>query len=68
MTIAVDMDTHIASNLLTIGQQAIMNNQTFAQYMSFVFTKDMVQSGQEANPGIFAGLNGADRTPVIKTS
>jgi len=33
-----------------------------------VFTKDMVQSGQEANPGIFAGLNGADRTPVVKTS
>ena len=68
MTIAIDMDTHLASNLLTVGQQGLMNNGIFAKYMGMVFVKDMTQSGQEANAGMFAAFNEANRTPVVKTS
>jgi hypothetical protein len=68
MTIAIDLDTHLASNLAAIAQQAVGNTQSFAHYANLAFTKDLMQSGQESNAGIFAGLNAADRTPVIKTA
>ncbi len=41
MTIAIDLDTHLASNLAAIAQQAIGNTQSFAHYANLAFTKDL---------------------------
>jgi hypothetical protein len=68
MTIAIDLDTHLASNLTALAQQGVANTNNFAHYANLAFTKDLMQSGQESNAGILAGLNAADRTPVIKTA
>ncbi len=68
MTIAIDLDTHLASNLAAYAQQAVANTNNFVHYANLAFTKDLMQSGQESNPGIFAGLSTSDRVPVVKTS
>ncbi|HTU24264.1 MAG TPA: hypothetical protein VMF30_02630 [Pirellulales bacterium] len=68
MSINLDLDTHLAANAVALAQQAVANTQNFAHYANLAFLRDLLQSGQSANPALFAGLNTADRIPVIKTS
>ncbi len=68
MTIAIDLDSHLATNLTAYAQQAVGNTNNFSHYANLAFTKDLMQSGQESNPALFAALNTSDRVPVVKTS
>ena len=40
MTIAIDLDTHLASNLTALGEQGVANTNNFAHYANLAFTKD----------------------------
>jgi hypothetical protein len=41
MTIAIDLDTHLASNLTALAQQGVANTNNFAHYANLAFTKDL---------------------------
>jgi hypothetical protein len=68
MTINLDLDTQLASNAVALAQQAVANTQNFAHLANLAFLRDLMQSGQSSNAAMFAALNAADRTPVIKTN
>lgn len=63
----IDAQEMLMSQLMTIGQQGVANNQVLAQFLPLAFTKDLMQGGQGETPQMLAGLNAADRTPVVKT-
>ena len=42
MTIAIDLDTHLASNLTALAQQGVANTNNFAHYANLAFTKDRI--------------------------
>ena len=68
MAINLDLDTQLASNAVALAQQAVANTQNFAHFANMAFLRDLMQSGQSANPALLAAINGADRTPVIQTN
>ena len=64
---APDLDAQLTGNLTVVAQQGVADNQRLSQFTQLAFTKDLMQSGQESNPGLMSAFNAADRTPVIKT-
>lgn len=62
----VDAQEMLISQLMTIGQQGVANNQVLATFLPLAFTKDLMQGGQGETGAILAGMNAADRTPVVK--
>jgi hypothetical protein len=65
-TVAVDLDSKLDANLAVIAQQGVADNERLAQHTLLAFQKDLFQGAQGEMGGILAGLNAADRTPVIK--
>ncbi len=63
---AVDMNEQLSSQLTVIAQQGVADNQRLAQHTLLAFQKDLFQGAQGESASIFAALNAADRTPVIK--
>lgn len=63
---AVDLNEQLTGNLTVIAAQGVADNQRMSQYMQLAFAKDLFQGGGGETPVMLAGLNAADRTPVIK--
>lgn len=63
---SVDMQEILTANLAAVTQQGTVDNQRMSQFTQLAFAKDLFQGGQGESGEIFAALNGADRTPVIK--
>lgn len=64
----VDLDSQLTGQLVVIAQQGVADNQRLAEHTLLAFQKDLFQGAQGEAPVVLAGLNAADRTPVIKTS
>ena len=63
---AVDMDAILASNLSVVAQQGVADNQRLSMHTQLAFQKDLFQGGQAETGVMLAGMNSADRTPVVK--
>lgn len=63
---AVDLNEQLTGQLTVIASQGVADNQRLAQNTLLAYQKDLFQGGQSENPGLFAALNAADRTPVVK--
>jgi len=63
---AVDLNEQLIGQLAVIGNQGVANNQTFAAYLPYAALQELHTGGQADTPAILAGMNAADRTPVIK--
>jgi len=63
---AVDLDSKLDANLAVVAQQGVADNQRLAMQTQLAFQKDLFQGGQGEIGALLAGLNAADRTPVIK--
>jgi hypothetical protein len=63
---AIDAQEMLLSQLMTVGQQGVANNQVLAQFLPLAFTKDLMQGGQGETGAMLAAMNAADRTPVVK--
>ena len=63
---AVDLDSKLDANLAVLAQQGVSDNQRLAMQTQLAFQKDLFQGAQGEMGAILAGLNAADRTPVIK--
>ena len=64
---AVDANEQLTAQLMTIAAQGVSNNQVVAHWLTLAFSKDLFQGGQGEAPVVLAGMNAADRTPVVKT-
>lgn len=62
----VDLDSKLDANLAVIAQQGVADNQRLAEHTLLSFQKDLFQGGQAETGVMLAGMNAADRTPVIK--
>lgn len=62
----VDLDSQLTGQLVVIAQQGVADNQRMAEHTLLSFQKDLFQGAQGEAPMVLAGLNSADRTPVIK--
>ena len=64
---AVDLDEQLKGQLAAIAAQSVADNQRLAQNTLLAYQKDLFQGAQGETGGILAGMNLADRTPVVKT-
>jgi len=62
----VDLNEQLTGQLATIANQGVADNQRLAQHTLLAFQKDLFQGGGGETPVQLAGLNAADRTPVVK--
>ncbi len=62
----VDLDSKLDANLAVIAQQGVADNQRLAEHTLLAFQKDLFQGGQAETGVMLAGMNAADRTPIIK--
>ncbi len=63
---AVDLNEQLIGQLAGILAQGVADNQRLAQNTLLSFQKDLFQGGQGEAASLFAALNSADRTPVVK--
>ena len=63
---AVDMNEQLSSQLSVIAQQGVADNQRLAEHTLLAFQKDLFQGAAGETGAMLAGINAADRTPVIK--
>lgn len=63
---AVDLNEQLTGQLTVIAQQGVMDSQRISQETELAFQKDIFQGGQGDSGLIMAGMNAADRTPVVK--
>lgn len=63
---AIDLNEQLSANLAVIAAQGVADNQRLAQHTLLAFQKDLFQGAQGDTPAILAGMNSADRTPVVK--
>ncbi len=62
----VDLDSMLAANLSVVAQQGVADNQRLSMHTQLAFQKDLFQGGQAETGVMLAGMNAADRTPVVK--
>ena len=62
----VGLDSKLDANLAVIAQQGVADNQRLAEHTLLAFQKDLFQGGQAETGVMLAGMNAADRTPIIK--
>ena len=62
----VDLDSMLAANLSVVAQQGVADNQRWSMHTQLAFQKDLFQGGQAETGVMLAGMNAADRTPVVK--
>lgn len=65
MTIAIDLDTHLASNLTALAQQGVANTNNFAHYANLAFTKAEPGSVHIVNQRKLRGVR-PPHSPVTK--
>ena len=65
---AVDLNEQLTGQLAAIANQGVADNQRLAMQCQLAFQKDLFQGAQGETPVMLAGMNAADRTPVIKGS
>ena len=63
---SVDLDSKLDANLAVVAQQGVADNQRLAMHSQLAFQKDLFQGAQGETAAMLAGMNAADRTPVIK--
>lgn len=63
---AVDLNEQLTGQLTVIASQGVADNQRMAQNTLLAYQKDLFQGAQGESAALFAALNGADRTPVVK--
>ena len=63
---AVDLHEQLIGQLGAISAQGVADNQRLAQNTLLAYQKDLFQGAQGETGNIAAGMNLADRTPVIK--
>jgi hypothetical protein len=63
---AVDLNEQLTGQLAAIANQGVADNQRLAQNTLLAYQKDLFQGGQGEAPVLFAGMNTADRTPIVK--
>ncbi len=64
---AVDMNEQLSSQLAVVAAQGIADNQRLSMHTQFAFQKDLFQGAAGEMGAMLAGINAADRTPVIKS-
>lgn len=62
----VDLNEQLTGQLAVIANQGVADNQRLSQQTQLAFQKDLFQGGQGESAALFAALNSADRTPVVK--
>ena len=62
----VDLNEQLTGQLTVIAQTGVMDNQQVSKNSMLAFQKDLFQGGQGEIGALIAGLNTADRTPVVK--
>jgi len=64
---SVDVGEQLTNQLAAIANQGVADNQRLAENTLLAYQKDLFQGGQGELSAVLAGLNAADRTPVIKS-
>ena len=64
---AVDLNEQLTGQLTVIAAQGVADNQRLSQNTLLAYQKDLFQGAQGETPVMFGALNGADRTPVVKS-
>jgi hypothetical protein len=64
---AIDAQEMLLSQLMTISNQGVADNQRLAQNTLLAYQKDLFQGAQGETPVMVGGMNLADRVPVVKT-
>ena len=65
---AVDMNEQLSSQLTVLAQQGVADNQRLSMNTQLAYQKDLFQGAAGETGAMLAGINAADRTPVIKNS
>jgi len=66
VAMAVDLQEQLSGQLSVIAQQGVADNQRLSMQTQLAFQKDLFQGAAGETGAMLAGINAADRTPVIK--